>query len=181
MSNGNVQLSAPLTNSRDRVGPTTSNISPPSRQSTRQPTATNIVTNNNNRKKVTALKVQDFDDIKVKVRDMTRASDFFAALGASEPLESDDGGRERRPSRAKFTDQAGCEPENKTIDLIAYTSTIDDPTVAIFPRCIRVPRCGGCCYPAHLFECLPTKTSIKKVNFNQIRDFPLIIHGLFND
>lgn len=118
---------------------------------------------NSNKKKLTALKLEDYDELKVKVRDMTSASEFFEALGAPEPFESEDGGRERRPSRVKFTDQAGCEPENRTIDLVNYTSTIDDPSVAIFPRCIRVPRCGGCCYPSHLFQCLPVKTSIKKV------------------
>ena len=146
---------APLTNSRDRVGSQSNEVR---RQSTRAP-----VFGVTTRKKLNVLKLQAFDDVKVKVRDMTRASDFFEALGAAEPLEAEDGGRERRPSRVKFTEQAGCEPENKTIDLINYTSTIDDPTVAIFPRCVRVPRCGGCCYPAHLFECLPTRTSIKKV------------------
>ena len=117
----------------------------------------------NSKNKLTALKLEDYDELKVKVRDMTSASEFFEALGAPEPFESEDGGRERRPSRVKFTDQAGCEPENRTIDLVNYTSTIDDPSVAIFPRCIRVPRCGGCCYPSHLFQCLPVKTSIKKV------------------
>lgn len=154
VTNGNIQLNGQLSNSRDRVGPTVVRT-PTSRPSTSTTTVP--------KKKLTILKVQNFDDLKIKVKDLTRATDFFEALGASEPLEAEDGGRERRPSRVKFTDQANCEPENRTIDLINYTSTIDDPTVAIFPRCVRVQRCGGCCYPQHLFDCLPTKTSIKKV------------------
>lgn len=154
-----------LINSRDRVA---NEVARPSTPGTGSSFGTGSHSGtgsgaNSNKKKLTALKLEDYDELKVKVRDMTSASEFFDALGAPEPFESEDGGRERRPSRVKFTDQAGCEPENRTIDLVNYTSTIDDPSVAIFPRCIRVPRCGGCCYPSHLFQCLPVKTSIKKV------------------
>ena len=70
-----------------------------------------------------------------------------------------------RPSvrRPAFVNQAACEPEMRTIDLSEYTHTQVDPDVAVFPRCIRVPRCGGCCGPSDLLQCLPTKISIKEV------------------
>lgn len=59
--------------------------------------------------------------------------------------------------------EAACEPEMKTIDLSEYTFTARDPDIAVYPRCVRAPRCGGCCGPSDLMQCSPTKVTIKNV------------------
>lgn len=62
-----------------------------------------------------------------------------------------------------FLKQASCEPEMRTMDLSSYTRTSLDPDTVAFPACIRVPRCGGCCGPSNLLQCLPTRTTIREV------------------
>jgi hypothetical protein len=60
-------------------------------------------------------------------------------------------------------EEAACEPEMRTIDLSEYTFTSRDPDVAVYPRCVRVPRCGGCCGPSDMLQCMPTKVTMKNV------------------
>lgn len=60
--------------------------------------------------------------------------------------------------------QAGCEPEWRTINLSEYTHTNLDVDTVAFPRCIRVPRCGGCCGPSDVLQCLPTKITTRDVS-----------------
>lgn len=59
--------------------------------------------------------------------------------------------------------EAACEPELRTIDLSEYTFTSRDPDIAVYPRCVRVPRCGGCCGPSDMLQCMPTKISMNNV------------------
>lgn len=59
--------------------------------------------------------------------------------------------------------EAACEPEMRTIDLSEYTFTARDPDIAVYPRCVRVPRCGGCCGPSDMLQCQPTKVSVNNV------------------
>ena len=112
----------------------------------------------------------DYDAVRIRIGNLTRASDFFAALGAEEPLDPDSiNNRSRRPSRQAFTDKAGCEPEMRTINLSNFTNTIEDPDVAVFPECIRAPRCGGCCGPHNLIQCLPSKITLKDIKRAVVR------------
>lgn len=113
----------------------------------------------------------------ISLANVTKAEDFFRILGVSVPSNIGTGGggsvdpnepipldrTRQRPTRQTFIHQAACEPEMRTIDLSEYTHTSVDPDIAVFPRCIRVPRCGGCCGPSDLLQCLPTKVTIKEV------------------
>lgn len=113
----------------------------------------------------------------ISLSNVTKASELLFKLGASsdsdetggtgEPGDSGNIDRQRqRPPRQSFTDQASCEPELHTIDLSNYTHNVDDNNnneLIIFPRCIRVTRCGGCCGPSNLLTCMPTKTSMLDV------------------
>lgn len=66
-------------------------------------------------------------------------------------------------SKRVHVSQAACEPEWRTIDLQEYTHTNLDPDTVAFPKCIRVPRCGGCCGPSDVLQCLPTKVTVREV------------------
>ena len=66
-------------------------------------------------------------------------------------------------SSQHLLNEAACEPEMRTIDLSEYTFTSHDPDVAVYPRCIRVPRCGGCCGPSDMLQCAPTRVSVNNV------------------
>lgn len=108
---------------------------------------------------------------------ITKATELFAKLGASLPGDQDaatDSTRMRqRPGRQQFTDQASCEPEMHTIDLANYTHTLEDNDVVVFPRCIRVPRCGGCCGPSNLLSCMPSQISMREVRRALVKLTPL--------
>lgn len=64
--------------------------------------------------------------------------------------------RTRNREKSLFLSQAACEPQLTIID--AGTSETD----AVFPRCFKVPRCGGCCGPSDLLACVPTNLTIKE-------------------
>ena len=57
---------------------------------------------------------------------------------------------------------AGCTPENVTVPL----NQSSDPNVFIWPNCIRIERCGGCCNH-DLLQCQPREIEMKKFKVTQ--------------
>ena len=57
---------------------------------------------------------------------------------------------------------AGCTPENITVPL----NQSSDPNVFIWPNCIRIERCGGCCNH-DLLQCQPREIEMKKFKVTQ--------------
>lgn len=66
-----------------------------------------------------------------------------------------------RSHQSNFAIMAKCEPELRTVPLM-YKSPSGSNDV-IFPECIRMQRCGGCCRPSELMDCVPSKVSIRTV------------------
>lgn len=81
-------------------------------------------------------------------------------LPHSYPLPRDKHGHGRLMNTME---EAACEPELRTIDLSEYTFTSRDPDIAVYPRCVRVPRCGGCCGPSDMLQCMPTNITMNNV------------------
>ena len=65
----------------------------------------------------------------------------------------------------KYAMPAGCLPENVTVPVPLNKTS--DPNVFVFPSCIRIQRCGGCCNNA-LLECQPTLLVTEKLAVTQI-------------
>ncbi|XP_076303138.1 uncharacterized protein LOC143221630 [Lasioglossum baleicum] len=70
-------------------------------------------------------------------------------------LESKIGETEER-SNAEIPVPATCKPELQTVQLHLDTDT----TSIYFPTCIRINRCGGCCYNS-LLSCQPTASETR--------------------
>lgn len=49
---------------------------------------------------------------------------------------------------------ATCSPENETLSI----PTAPNRSEIYFPKCIKIPRCSGCC-PSDRLTCQPTETS----------------------
>lgn len=61
-----------------------------------------------------------------------------------------------------FAVQAVCEPHD-TIVALNYHSASGSNDV-IFPDCIKMKRCGGCCRPSELMACEPSQIIRKTIN-----------------
>lgn len=55
-----------------------------------------------------------------------------------------------------YAEPALCKPELTTVSLNGSS----DPNIFIFPNCIRIERCGGCCNH-DLLECSPRDIEMK--------------------
>lgn len=52
---------------------------------------------------------------------------------------------------------------------ISVDETSSDGNEIYFPKCVRVPRCGGCCDISDRMHCVATKVSYKEVKRAKIR------------
>ena len=81
---------------------------------------------------------------------------------------SDDNEDERSSSEGNeveevpFAEPALCKPEMTTVPLDTGT----DPNVFIFPNCVRIERCGGCCNH-ELLQCEPIELEKKRMKIIQ--------------
>ncbi|KAI1295576.1 hypothetical protein HDE_05649 [Halotydeus destructor] len=98
----------------------------------------------------------------VKLSGMSKAEDFLNTLGIDDITDLEGYDRSRiGPARQVISDQAGCEPEVQTVALPEPKDIMDGSIV--FPKCVKVPRCGGCCGPSHLIECIPVKVNEREI------------------
>jgi len=67
-----------------------------------------------------------------------------------------------------YAEPALCKPELTTVNLNQYLneSSGQDPNIFIFPNCVRIERCGGCCNH-DLLECQPRDIEKKKMRLIQ--------------
>ncbi|CAB0036140.1 unnamed protein product [Trichogramma brassicae] len=63
---------------------------------------------------------------------------------------------------------AACKPENQSVSTTEGNGTFHDPYVMFSPPCIRVQRCGGCCW-LQSHACQPIKTETLFVQILGIR------------
>jgi len=61
-----------------------------------------------------------------------------------------------------YAEPALCKPELTTVNL----NESSDPNIFIFPNCVRIERCGGCCNH-DLLECQPRNIEMKKMRLIQ--------------
>lgn len=104
------------------------------------------------------------ESLLIRASKIKNVNDMLNVFGAK---LDDDGYEDELLTRKRnsFVEQAGCEPELRTVEL----DSPDDSSTIYFPKCIRVTRCGGCCGPSKLLECVPTKTSYKDIKRAAIR------------
>ena len=65
-----------------------------------------------------------------------------------------------------YAEPALCKPELTTVNLNEYVNASSDPNIFIFPNCVRIERCGGCCNH-DLLECQPREWEMKKMKVIQ--------------
>lgn len=68
-----------------------------------------------------------------------------------------------RPSdKIPIAEPALCKPELTTVTINASS----DPNIFLFPNCVRIERCGGCCNH-DLLECQPKEIVMKQMRVVQ--------------
>jgi hypothetical protein len=114
-----------------------------------------------------------FEDELISLAHVNNVDDFFRILDAREPIDPDSVfdktismDRTKGHQKPSFTLNAVCEPTLVTISENASPETTQE---AIFPRCIKVLRCGGCCGSSDLLACTPTNVTYKEVKRARVR------------
>ena len=111
------------------------------------------------------LKINSIEAKMVKTASIVNASQFFNlfeanSLGDEEPFLAS-------RKKVNYVEQAICKPDLKVIKLDNEPGF--NGNEIYFPKCIRVPRCGGCCDLSERMTCVPVKTSFKEMRRARIR------------
>ncbi|RWS09095.1 vascular endothelial growth factor A-like protein, partial [Dinothrombium tinctorium] len=102
---------------------------------------------------------EEIERLLIRASNISKAIDFLRTMGVdmtNEPIAS--------RKYKNFADQAVCEPELRTVQLDGSNSGES----IMFPKCVRVKRCGGCCVSERM-ECVPTRKSERDVRRTSIR------------
>lgn len=94
----------------------------------------------------------------INATSMISATDFMEKM---DMVGDDDANDTKHGNR--IASRAECVPEPRTIVL---NNSETDANVILFPKCVRVKRCGGCC--GDFMECVPAKISIKSLRLARI-------------
>lgn len=106
--------------------------------------------------------LEDIDSLLIQTGYITNVSDFLHIFGASIPQDPTSFISARR--RSNYAQQAGCEPETRTVEL-----NTTEAGALFFPKCVRVKRCGGCCGLSPSLQCMPTRISHQEVRRARLR------------
>lgn len=126
-------------------------------------------------KKATEAFNQQLETLLLKSSNFSTADDFLGAFGiASEEIPLEGTGHRRGKAKTGFLSaQANCEPEMRTVLLDERSgnesSAVGDSNELLFPHCVRVPRCGGCCGLSDRLHCVPSKISYQQIRRARVR------------
>ena len=87
-------------------------------------------------------------------------------ITGNHPRRGRGSGRNDDEEFVPYAEPALCKPELTTVNLNEYVNASSDPNIFIFPNCVRIERCGGCCNH-DLLECQPREWEMKKMKVIQ--------------
>ncbi|XP_054709599.1 platelet-derived growth factor subunit A-like [Uloborus diversus] len=106
------------------------------------------------------------EDILIRLKDVKNATDLLNRFvyrneNATDPPETVAGrigGGGLAGVAASISTPANCQTEDQIVEL----EKPDDPSLILWPSCVRVKRCGGCC-TSTMLTCQPTNTTVVNV------------------
>ncbi|KAI1298456.1 hypothetical protein HDE_04174 [Halotydeus destructor] len=106
--------------------------------------------------------------ILVNTANFSSVANFLEAFGfEDDPVDPLTGRRRAKQAKVSslISQQAACEPELRTVHLDSSNRTDE----LFFPKCVRVPRCGGCCGLSDRVACVPIEVSQRQIRRARVR------------